>query len=174
MQHINIEIKARCDRLDAIRSILQSNDAEFVGEDHQIDTYFRGASGRLKLREGTIEHALIHYERPDQDGPKPSDVTRYAPEPDPALKEVLTNALGVEVVVDKRREIYFINNVKFHLDRVDRLGTFVEIEAIGEDAAADPEALRAQCAHYMKEFSIREDELVSASYSDLVLRVEEA
>jgi len=168
MHHLNVEIKARCDDLDRIRSILQQQEAEFVGEDRQIDTYFQASNGRLKLREGTIERALIHYDRPDQEGPKPSDVTRYTPKSAEDLKAVLTGALGVQGVVDKRREIYFIDNVKFHLDRVEHLGTFVEIEAIGTDAEADAEALRAQCESYMERFGISADALVAQSYSDLV------
>lgn len=170
MQHLNIEIKARCDDLDAIRSILQQHNADFVGEDHQIDTYFEGAQGRLKLREGTIEQSLIHYHRPDQKGPKPSTVTRYEPDAPGELKNVLDAALGVWVVVDKRREIYFIDNVKFHLDRVKGLGTFVEIEAIGRDENANPDDLQAQCQQYMARFGLPDEALVSDSYSDLLSR----
>jgi len=51
MRHLNIEIKARCDDLAAVRSVLVHHDADFVGEDHQIDTYFDVGKGRLKLRE---------------------------------------------------------------------------------------------------------------------------
>jgi len=170
MQHLNIEIKARCTDLAAIRSILQQHNAEFVGEDHQIDTYFDVAEGRLKLREGTIEQSLIHYHRPDQAGPKPSTVTRYEPEAPAELKGVLEEALGVWVVVDKRREIYFIDNVKFHLDRVKGLGTFVEIEAIGQDQSVDPETLHGQCRRYVEQFSLPDEALVAASYSDLLHR----
>lgn len=170
MRHLNIEIKARCDDLDAIRTVLQAEDADFIGEDRQVDTYFRVPDGRLKLREGTIERSLIHYDRPDQEGPKPSDVTRYEPDAPAGLKDVLTAALGVWVVVAKRREIYFIDNVKIHLDRVDGLGTFVEIEAIGRDASADPAALRAQCETYMDRFQLTADALVADSYSDLLHR----
>jgi len=170
MQHLNIEIKARCTDLAAIRSILQQHNAEFVGEDHQIDTYFDVAEGRLKLREGTIEQSLIHYHRPDQAGPKPSTVTRYEPEAPAELKGVLEEALGVWVVVDKRREIYFIDNVKFHLDRVKGLGTFVEIEAIGQNEEGEPDELQAQCQQYMTLFGLSSDALIADSYSDLLKR----
>lgn len=169
MHHINVEIKARCDDLVRVRDRLTARDADFIGEDHQIDTYFQVPDGRLKLREGTIETALIFYQRADQAGPKSSDVRRYEPGEAADLKRVLTQALGVEVVVDKRREIYFIDNIKFHLDRVDELGTFVEIEAIGEDATADESHLREQCAEYMDVLGIASENLVASSYSDLHL-----
>lgn len=170
MQHLNIEVKARCDDLSVIRSMLRDHDADFIGEDRQVDTYFHVPEGRLKLREGSIERSLIHYHRPDQAGPTPSSVTRYEPDAPGELKAVLSAALGVWMVVDKRREIYFIDNVKFHLDRVDGLGTFVEIEAIGQDESADPEALHAQCQRYMEQFQLSDEALVATSYSDLLHR----
>ncbi|HOY52721.1 MAG TPA: class IV adenylate cyclase, partial [Prolixibacteraceae bacterium] len=122
----NIEIKARTGRGDAIRTILLEAGAEFRGTDHQKDTYFRVSSGRLKLREGNIENQLIHYRRADQEGPKQADVLLYPSSPGSHLKEILTTALGILVVVDKTREIYFNGNVKFHIDEVEGLGHFVE------------------------------------------------
>ena len=165
-----IEIKARCTQQDRIRALLQQRAARFVGEDHQIDTYFRVPQGRLKLREGTIERTLIYYERANQQGPKASDVTLFRPGPGEGLKAVLTQALGVLVAVDKRREIYFIDNVKFHLDRVEGLGTFAEIEAIAEDGTIGEARLREQCEHYLALFDIAEDDLVRVSYSDMLLK----
>ena len=165
---LNVEIKARSTALDRLRHLLETEAARFVGEDHQIDTYFRVSRGRLKLREGTIEHALIFYERADEAGPKTSRVHLYRPAPDPDLKALLTAALGVRVVVDKRRAIYFVENVKIHLDRVERLGTFVEIEAIDPDGTRDEAALRAQCEPFLRLFGIREEDLVRPSYSDLL------
>ena len=118
MPHINIEIKARTTAPDRIREILKTNNADFIGVDHQVDTYFKVDSGRLKLREGNIENHLIYYERENTRGPKKSSVTLYKNNPDSNLKELLTKALRVLAVVDKHREIYFIGNVKFHLDNV--------------------------------------------------------
>ncbi len=74
------------------------------------------------------------------------------------------------MVVDKQREIYFIQNVKFHLDVVAGLGTFVEIEAIDSDGSIRKEELLQQCHHYMKLFEISETDLLSHSYSDLLQR----
>ena len=84
-----IEIKARCSDPDRIRVILRSRDARFVGEDHQIDTYYRVDQGRLKLRRGRIENSLIYYERPDDEGPKRSDVKLFRITADSGLKTVL-------------------------------------------------------------------------------------
>ena len=66
-------------------------------------------------------------------GPKKSEVALYKPNDNAQLKKVLSNALGIKVIIDKKREIYFIGNIKFHLDKVVGLGQLVEIEAISED-----------------------------------------
>jgi len=169
MSHINIEIKARCESPDIVRRVLQTREATFKGNDHQIDTYFNVPRGRLKLREGTIELSLIYYDREDQVGPKKSVVSLYQPVLNPALKEILTKSLGVLVVVEKRREIYFIGNVKFHIDTVERLGTFVEIEAIDADGTIGQPALQVQCEEYMRLLEIRPEDLINHSYSDMIL-----
>jgi predicted adenylyl cyclase CyaB len=170
MSHLNIEIKAKGLELDRIRDILKSKNADFKGIDHQVDTYFKVNSGRLKLREGNIENHLIYYEREDKGGPKKSLIVLYKYNPDQSLKEILTRSLGVLAVVNKHREIYFIDNVKFHLDNVKGLGNFVEIEAIDEDGSIGSEKLHEQCKHYLKLLNISKEDLLENSYSDLILR----
>jgi adenylate cyclase, class 2 len=167
MQHAIIELKARCADHARIREILQSKNARFVGTDHQVDTYFRVPSGRLKLREGNIENSLIFYSRPNQAGPKQSDVTMSAVSANSDLREVLAKALGVLVTVDKQREIYFVDNVKVHLDEVVGFGQFIEVEVMGNSAEA--EALRKQRESFKREFAVSENDLVQVSYSDLLL-----
>ena len=97
--------------------------------DEQTDTYFNVPNGRLKLREGNIENNLIFYERTNQAGPRILIFNLVKVEDAEGLKEALTKSNGIKVVVKKRREIYYINNVKFHIDEVPGLGSFVEIEA---------------------------------------------
>ncbi len=167
---VNIEIKARCADPEKAAEILSELNAEHIGTDHQVDTYFRVEEGRLKLREGNIENNLIFYKRSDQAGPKRSDVILHPAGNDPNLKHILEETLGILIVVDKIRDIYFIDNVKFHIDNVEGLGTFVEIEAIGEEAEAF--GLNRQCRHFMDALNIGEDQLISISYSDLLLEIE--
>jgi adenylate cyclase class 2 len=173
MQHVNVEIKAACGDPDSIRRFLRSRGADFRGRDHQVDTYFRVPAGRLKLREGRLENHLIHYERPNVAGPRRADVLLLAAPPGErtrALKDLLTEALGVLAVVDKRREIYFLDNVKFHIDEVEHLGRFVEIEAQSAHPGASEEALLAQCRQYLDELGIRPDDLIAESYSEMLLK----
>ena len=168
MSFINIEIKARCSDSDSIEKMLFEENAEFIGTDHQIDTYFNVSNGRLKLREGNIENALIHYNRENISGPKKSEVLLYKSKPGSALKDILSKSIGVKVVVDKVRKIFFIDNIKFHLDNVKGLGSFVEIEAIDKNGTIGQAKLFEQCQQYLKKFGINEDEFIPDSYSDLL------
>ncbi len=167
--HINFEFKAKHSAIGEAEKILLQQEPLFVGEDHQVDTYFNVPNGRLKLREGNIEQSLIFYQRTNVAGAKQSDVTLYQHPSDAALKAVLTQSLGVKTVVDKRRRIYFIDNVKFHFDTVVQLGTFVEVEAIDKDGSIGIEKLQDQCRHYQQLLGIKEEDFVAVSYSDLLL-----
>jgi len=169
MTHLNIEIKAHCANPGKVRSMLETQQASYIGLDNQVDTYFKVKNGRLKLREGNIERALIHYNRPDKAGPKPSTVSLYKISSDAELKGLLSAALEVLVVVDKQREIYFIDNIKFHIDKVKDLGDYIEIEAIDKDGTIGEEKLHKQCRRFMDLFHITEADLVQSSYSDLLL-----
>ena len=169
MSILNIEFKASTNKLAALETLLQQQNPVFIGEDHQIDTYFNVPTGRLKLREGNIENALIHYERENTAGAKSSHVLLYQHQPDKTLKEILIKTLGIKAVVDKKRKIYFINNVKFHFDTVDGLGTFVEVEAIDKDGNIGKEKLQAQCDEYAALFNIDAADFCALSYSDMIL-----
>ncbi|MFH0984887.1 MAG: class IV adenylate cyclase [Candidatus Omnitrophota bacterium] len=171
MNSLSLEIKARCSDPVRIRKILLAYGASFKGLDLQTDTYFRIPSGRLKLREGNIENALIHYKRVNQKGSKRCDSTLAKCENGRALKKTLAAALGVLTVVIKKREIYFLRNVKFHIDRVKHLGNFVEIEAFGRKGGSAVK-LRKQCKFYKKLLGISSRDLLADSYSDQLLRLE--
>ena len=155
MSFINIEIKARTSKAAEIRKYLLANNAECRGTDFQTDTYFNTVKGRLKLRQGNIENNLIYYERQNQAGPKQSDFSLVEVADAVGLKEMLTAAVGIKVAVEKQREIFFIDNVKFHLDTLEQLGNFVEIEASNKYAPLSPEQLKEQCNFYMQQFAIR-------------------
>lgn len=179
MPILNIEFKAATNRLDELETLLKQHNPVFIGEDHQVDTYFNvpppssqsygEQAGRLKLREGNIENALIHYERENTAGSKSSHVLLYQHQPDKVLKEILIKTLGIKAVVDKRRKIYFINNVKFHFDSVAGLGTFVEVEAIDKDGTIGREKLQAQCDEYAAMFNIEAADFCALSYSDMIM-----
>lgn len=169
MTYTNIEIKARTLRVGEIRNYLRIHRADFKGIDHQTDTYFQVPEGRLKLRQGNIENSLIFYKRGDDFGPKTSNFKVISVADGNGLKGLLASSLGIKVVVEKEREIYFIDNVKFHIDSLISLGNFIEIEAAGRTGELSYETQQQQCEFYMQEFNIKEEELINISYSDMVM-----
>jgi predicted adenylyl cyclase CyaB len=171
---VNVEFKARVANPDMLEARLQSLNPVYRGEDHQVDTYFNVTVGRLKLREGNIEHALIHYDRKNDRGAKQSDIILYEHQPSEALKAILVKTLGVKVIVDKRRRIYFIDNVKFHFDTVEGLGKFIEVEAIDRAGDIGIEKLREQCRFYAELFDLQEDNYIANSYSDMILAAKDS
>lgn len=165
----NFEFKAKVNNLEPYENKLLTLGPVYHGLDHQTDTYFNVPNGRLKLREGNIENALINYDRADIAGSKQSDIILYKHLSNPALKKILAHQLGIKTIVDKKRKIYFINNVKFHFDSVENLGTFIEVEAIDQDGTFTTEELQQQCNHYFQFFELTQDQVIDKSYSDLIL-----
>jgi len=168
MKLLNFEFKARLKDEPRVREALKKLGARFVGTDYQIDTYFRVPSGRLKVREGRIENALIFYRRSNIRRARQAAVDMMLlPRRNP-LRAILARALGTLAVVDKRGEIYFVKNVKIHLDRVRQLGEFIEVEAISR--TGDARKIRSQTRQFQKLFGITAKDIVAESYSDLILR----
>ncbi len=166
----NVEIKAKCLDPDKIERILFENGADFKGLDHQTDTYFNVKQGRLKLRQGNIEKSLIYYDRPNKKGPKQSTFNLYKSGNIEELKPLLESSLGVMVEVKKNRKIFFLDYVKFHIDEVEGLGSFVEIEAGDLEVDRSVEELRQLCDYYMNLLEIKEENLVNISYSDMLMK----
>jgi predicted adenylyl cyclase CyaB len=169
MSHLNIEIKARHDHPDFVRDYLNSNSADFKGVDFQTDTYFNVINGRLKLREGNIENNLIYYKRSNESKAKESHFQLVNIPETKQLKEILSQSLGIKIVVEKKREIYFIGNVKFHIDEVAGIGSFIEIEASNLNDQVSKERLQEQCNFYVGEFGIKDEDMIAFSYSDMLL-----
>jgi predicted adenylyl cyclase CyaB len=169
----NVEVKAICRNPQRTREILASMHAHYAGCDHQVDTYFHTPHGRLKLRRGNIENALIAYKRTDVNAPKLSEVILYKTSDSEGLAEILCNTLEIIAIVEKKRDIYYIDNVKFHVDEVKGLGSFAEIEAMA-DAFDEESNLRMQVEKYMQLLEIRPEDLMTHSYSDMIAMPHEA
>jgi predicted adenylyl cyclase CyaB len=167
MKLLNFEFKARLKDEPRVREVLKRLGARFVGTDHQIDTYFRVPSGRLKVREGRIENALIFYRRSNVHRPRQAAVEMMLLPRRNSLRAILARALATLAVVDKRREIYFVKNVKIHLDRVRQLGKFIEVEAISR--TGDVKKIGSRARQFQKLFGITAKDIVAESYSDLIL-----
>lgn len=167
----NFEFKAKIHEIESYENKLLAVHPVFKGTDKQIDTYFNVPQGRLKLREGNIENALINYDRADVAGSKLSNILLYKHAPSTVLKNILIRQLGVKIVVNKKRKIYFLGNIKFHFDRVEHLGTFLEVEAIDSQDAFTAQELKKQCNYYLDFFELTADSLIDKSYSDLLIEL---
>lgn len=164
----NVEIKARLADPAATRRLVASAADGPPAALAQTDTFFRVPRGRLKLREiegGAAE--LIWYERRDTPEPSPSDFTVVEVSDAPALRELLAAALGRRGRVAKRRLVYHVGRTRVHLDQVDGLGDFLELEV---QLAADEPAERGarEARDLMARLGIGEASLVAESYIDLL------
>jgi homotetrameric cytidine deaminase len=162
----NVELKALDP--DPARSLERALalGAEDRGVIVQRDTYFRVREGRLKLREEEPGEAhLIAYSRLDAAAVRVSSY-RVVPVPDPAsLLAALAEANGIDVVVEKRRRLLLWESVRIHLDEVEGLGSFVELEAVAEPDS-DLTRERRQVAQLREALHIGDDALREGSYAD--------
>lgn len=164
----NIEIKARARSFEDIRSRAEALADTPVQVLPQEDTFFGVAHGRLKLRvrpQGPAQ--LIYYERPDQDGPKRSDYHIFeTPDPE-GLKATLGLALGIRGVVRKTRYLYMVGQTRVHLDDVEGLGQFMELEVVMRPDQSDAEG-QAIAGDLMARLGIAEADLLEGAYMDLI------
>ncbi len=168
----NIEIKAELkgnqfERVHRAASRLAGQAPEVL---LQTDTFFYCSKGRLKLREfgdGTGE--LISYERADCDGPKVSAYVRVTAVEPPRLLDALGRALGVRGIVRKRREVFLVGKTRIHLDAVEQLGTFLELEVV-LDAEDSDDWGHQIAAELLERLGVENQELVSGAYIDLLER----
>jgi adenylate cyclase class IV len=169
MPRRNIECKASDPDPDRSLQVSLEMGASDEGWLHQTDTYFRVPHGRLKLREEGAIAQLISYERSAETVARESRY-RLVPVGDPAgLKDALSDALGVLVVVEKSRRLLLWHGVRIHLDEVRDLGSFIEIEAVA-DPASDLSAEHRRAHELQEALAITPDRIVAFSYSDELLR----
>lgn len=164
----NIEIKARIRDMDAVEA-LASRLSDGPGETlKQRDVFFHAPRQRLKLRFLAPDLGqLIAYERADEAGPK---LSRYliAPSSEPhRLEQVLEQALGVRAVVQKTRRLYRVGRTRIHLDRVEGLGPFLELEVVLREGET-PEAGHAEARALMARLGVAPEDLVQGAYVDLL------
>jgi adenylate cyclase, class 2 len=168
MRRYNLERKVRWPDQAAALAILHQLGAVREGTQVQTDTYFPVPTGRLKLRVIQGHPAvLIWYDRPNLVGDRTS-AYYLTPVPDaPLLEATLRAALGVRGVVHKRREVFHYHNVRIHLDDVDRLGAFLELEAVLSDSATE-EVSRGRLQELVDALGLERAEPLAGSYADLL------
>lgn len=167
----NVEIKARVtDPAQLLARIQRLADSgpEVL---NQEDVFFHCANGRLKLRtmdtSGGARAELIYYRRDDDAGPKESHYTLLAVADPIATRELLTQAYGVRGVVRKRRQLWLVGPTRVHLDDVEGLGTYLELEVVLAPEVSSDDGMQTATG-LMRDLGISSESLVRGAYIDLL------
>ena len=164
----NIEIKARVRDLADLHKRAELLSDTPVQVIPQEDTFFNTPRGRLKLRQLAPGHGqLVYYERGDAAGPKRSDYQIVETSSPSALKDALASALGVRGIVRKTRSLYLVGQTRLHVDEVEGLGHFMELEVVLRPEQNDTEG-QAIANDLMVKLGVAESDLLEGAYMDLL------
>lgn len=165
----NIETKAKLNDIKKTKNNLQISGAVFKSDLLQEDIYFNiYGDKRLKLRTINNEKfVLISYERPNTDSEKISDWRSVSFDEKSKILELLTFTFGIKVIVKKKRGVHTLKNTEIHLDQVEGLGDFIELETKVLD-----ETSKAEHTELMIKLGIEKEDLIAESYSDLMLKLD--
>jgi predicted adenylyl cyclase CyaB len=164
----NVEIKARADDRPDLEERVSALADDGPTVIDQEDVFFFSSAGRLKLRIfSDTSGELIYYERPDNVEPTQCRYIRSPTSNPGEIRKILALALGVRGVVQKRRTLYLIGQTRVHLDRVEGLGRFVELEVVlsaGQDADFGADIARG----LIEQLGIDRTDLLDRAYIDLI------
>lgn len=172
----NIEIKARLSEAEYDFIFAKCEQIADSGPTHlhQHDTFFVSRDGRLKLREfGSPQHGesqtaeLIFYRRPNQTGPKLSDYSLIPCSTPEKLKSALTATNGIVGEVKKVRTLFLIGQTRVHLDEVESLGRFIELEVVLQDDQSSEHGT-TEASRLMNELQLSSESLLDRAYIDLL------
>ncbi|MFK7855481.1 MAG: class IV adenylate cyclase [Granulosicoccus sp.] len=165
----NIEVKARLNDLSEAKKTAERLTDSAGQKIVQRDTFFYCESGRLKLREfldGSGE--LISYHRADTSEAATSDYLIYQTESATSLRETLAKTLHVKGEVRKSRYLYLSGRTRIHLDSVEGLGSYIELEVVLE-RDDDQKVATQEATGLMRQFGINQSDLVDVAYIDLLI-----
>ncbi len=164
----NLEIKAKIEDTALAEKIAVEIGANLKDDFVQIDTYFNIQDGRLKLREfDSGEAELIFYRRDENETQRWSDYEIVQVVEVEKLKNLLSKAFGVKIVVEKRRKVYLYKNARIHIDSVKWLGNFIEFEVVYN---GDEKQVSDLMQFLIKKFNLEREEFIKVSYSDLLIQ----
>ena len=165
---VNIEIKARAREFNKQKQMAEALSDKPCQVIPQVDTFFNVPDGRFKLRNlGAGRGQLVYYTRPDTSGPKHSDYFIYETNQPAVLADILTKALGVRGIVKKTRYLYLVGQTRIHMDEVEGLGEFIELEVVMREGQSDGEG-QAIAERLMRELGIQQEDLIEGAYMDLL------
>lgn len=164
----NIEIKVRTldmkEMLTRVAGLADYGPTEIF----QDDTFFSCPKGRLKLRVFSADEGqLIFYKRPDISGPKESFYMISQTNSPDSLRDVLSMAYGQSGRVKKHRTLFIKGRTRIHLDRVEGLGDFLELEVVLSEGE-QPDAATAEAGELLRRLGISHEQFVEGAYIDLL------
>ena len=166
----NIEVKAVLKNVGAARDIARRLSGGHPDILHQEDVFFRCETARLKLRIfGPHSGELIRYERSDLPAVRVSKYLIARTNDPEILRTILTETLGTIGVVRKTRELFLVGQTRIHIDKVDRLGDFLELEVVMRPEQTEGEGQKI-AREFLLEFSIGQADLLAEAYIDLLRR----
>jgi predicted adenylyl cyclase CyaB len=164
----NIEIKARVKNFKVLKRNIEDLYQINAEEISQVDTFFKIEDGRLKLRVfSNTKGELIYYLRNNSAGPKRSDYYIYKTDNPEELKKLLEMSLGIRRVVRKKRLLYLVGNTRIHLDKVENLGSFIELEVVLSPEQTEMEG-KLITENFMKDLNIQENDFIDIAYIELL------
>jgi adenylate cyclase class IV len=164
----NIEIKARIESVAALLPRVAALCTDGPFEIAQDDTFFRCPNGRLKLRALSDDAGeLIFYRREDLAGPKESFYVLSPTSAPASLREALALAYGIEGRVVKVRTLFLVGRTRVHLDRVESLGEFLELEVVLTEGEP-PEGGMREARELLARLGVEPSQLIEGAYLDLL------
>lgn len=164
----NIEIKARMRDFSGTRSLAESLSDEPAVLLKQQDTFYHVPKGRLKLRAVQPGGAqLIYYQRSDRAEPRLSEYVTSKVEDPLAMNALLSAALGITGQVRKERWLCLVGQTRIHLDRVEGLGDFLELEYVLQDGEQEAEGLKV-VRELADRLGIQDEDVIAGAYADLL------
>ncbi len=163
----NIEIKAKIRDYERVKRLVEKLCPAPIQSEQQEDTFFNTPKGRLKLRESNIKSSLIYYNRNDSIEPSQSDIALSFTDNPNTLKSVLIKSNGIRGIVKKKRILYKYAQTRIHLDDVEGLGKFIELEVVLREnqTAEDGNKIANEL---MDKFGIQKTDLIDVAYIDLI------
>lgn len=168
----NIELKVKVSGFNKIIKSLKAQGAEYLGALKQKDVYFDCNIGRLKIREiNNKNFELIFYQRPDKLSSKLSEysVVSLKKEQSRLLKNILSKSNRIKTIVIKNRKLWLFKHTRIHLDYVNKVGKFLEIETVLGKITKNEGAVEYQEVYDLLQLS--KYEKISKSYSDLMMKI---
>lgn len=164
MNYRDFTLKARLYDSPKLREQLLKLGARCVGVDNQVDRYFEVAQGKLKWRQGNIENLITHYEPIQEGSLEQTVVYRYDVNPSQEAIQQLFDLYKEASIVSKQRTIYWLGNVKIHVDKLPDGSEFIELEAMDRDDKFSTAELRNQCKQVQQALAIEDSDLLPTGY----------